>query len=370
MTRLLPRLLLPLLLLLLAACSTGAVTEVKRTPGEKRAETTLTLNGTPVQVTLTVTAEQLAVTAAGGQLFAAPNPLPGFTEVGLEPVDGGESDHLLVKVSDPSLTRGWVLLPGSPVWRTGLEVEADQGVTVTGNLVIVAYRTPREGGGFTVASRIYRYDPGTGRYETSKLPGGAAAAPGAGHAHAPGPADSDASEVSPLSRVERYVYLVVGALLAALCLLLLFRFNQAISQRARTEVELRVQLSKAEAQVLEQQQEIAELKGQLLAARSAGKEGGSPVVALTEGDLAELRAQGLQSPVADLIASLQQRSDLIPLASTLGGRMRFDPPERWTIARRWVIAPFSDGHTGGYLLLRYRVTGGTVEWTALDMLQE
>lgn len=157
-----------------------------------------------------------------------------------------------------------------------------------------------------------------------------------------------------MARLERSVYLVVAALLAALCLLLLFRSNRALAERASAESTLRVQLSRAEADRLALEQEAGELKVQLQAAKAA------PRVALTDGDLADLKAAGLQEPVADLARSLAERTDLLPAGSRLGS------PQAWTITRRWVIAPFSNGAASGWLLLRYQVAGGQVEWALLD----
>jgi hypothetical protein len=168
------------------------------------------------------------------------------------------------------------------------------------------------------------------------------------------------SEVAPLNRIERSLYLGLGALLAALCLLLLYRFNHALSERAAAEATLQVKLSKAEAQALALEEELADLKGQLLAARAA-QAGRGPQLLLTDSDLAALKAAGLNEPVAELIDSLQQRADLIPFPSG-----RFESPERWVIHSRWVIAKC----TGGWLLLRYQVSDGRVAWSLLESIPD
>lgn len=165
-----------------------------------------------------------------------------------------------------------------------------------------------------------------------------------------------------MNRVERLFFLLAGSLLAFACLLLLFRSNQALRQRAAAEAALQVQLSKTQAQVLALEAELADVKGQLLAAR-AGQAAGQTT--LTEADLAALRAAGLHDPVGGLIASLEQRPDLIPVAGS-----RFAEPQRWSIIRNWVIALFSGDQGSGWLLLRYRVTGGSLEWTVLDTLAD
>lgn len=166
-----------------------------------------------------------------------------------------------------------------------------------------------------------------------------------------------------MSRLERTIYLVAGSLLAVACLFLLFRSSRTLSERAAVEAAVQVQLSKSQARVLEMEMEMADLKGQLLAARAGN--GSGPLALLTDGDLAALKAAGLQAPVADLVSSLEKRPDLIPLPDH-----RFDSPKGWVITRRWVIARFTDGYRGGSLLLRYEVKEGQVEWSLLESLPD
>lgn len=169
-----------------------------------------------------------------------------------------------------------------------------------------------------------------------------------------------------MNRIERYVCLTVGLLLAALCLHLLIRLGEVQSERAAMEAELQVQLSKARAEVLERGQEVADLKGALLAAK-AGRPGGSgPHTLLIDADLRTLRAAGLEDPPADLVRALQERPDLIPHPGALGGTMRFEPPQTWVVSRPWILASFSDGHVGGRALFRYTVQNGQVEFTLVE----
>lgn len=180
--------------------------------------------------------------------------------------------------------------------------------------------------------------------------------------------------MSTLNRKERYLYLAVSIVMAVLFLVQNARSQQALQSRAQAETELRVQLSKAQAEILAQREAIADLKGQLLAARrtpaASPVQTGVTEVDLTQADLAALRSAGLIDPVAELIQSLEGRTDLIPASGILGGTMRFEPPSRWIISRPWVISPFSDGHSAGILLLRYEVSNGQIHWTRLDFLRE
>lgn len=179
--------------------------------------------------------------------------------------------------------------------------------------------------------------------------------------------NEEQSEVSSMNRIERYVYLSVVLLLAGLCLLLLARSGRRLEERARAEAQLQVQLSKAEAEILALDQELSDLKVELLkvqAERPATE--GQPLVLLHEGDLMDLRAQGLTEPVADLVQALQERSDLIPYPGVLGGTMAFDPPEGWVISRPWILVSFNDGHVGGRAIYHYTVADGKVEFTLVE----
>lgn len=141
-----------------------------------------------------------------------------------------------------------------------------------------------------------------------------------------------------MGRPQRSVYLAVLLLLAGLCLLLLFRSNQALRVRAAEEAQLQVALSKAQAEILALQEQQVELRGQLLAEQNANQ------------------------PPASLVAALRERTDLIPLA----GRVQFEQPERWLWSPHWVIARFSDGRRSGAILLQYRQEQGQYLWVVLD----
>lgn len=159
-----------------------------------------------------------------------------------------------------------------------------------------------------------------------------------------------------MSRIERYVSLLVTLLLAGLCLLLFGRQDRMLSEQIRTEAQLQVQVSKAEAEILALNQEIVNLKGALLAAKATGREQLQSL--LNDGDLTELKAQGLQNPAADLVQALQSRPDLIPHA----GASAFDPPRTWVISRPWILA----GWAGGRGLFRYALQDGQVTFTLVE----
>jgi hypothetical protein len=82
---------------------------------------------------------------------------------------------------------------------------------------------------------------------------------------------------------------------------------------------------------------------------------------LTSLDVERLREKGLEDPVADIEASLQEEKDLIPYEGVMGGTMDFY--EIHVLTSRWVLAYFEDGHVGGYMLLEYDVSqSGDISW--------
>jgi hypothetical protein len=82
---------------------------------------------------------------------------------------------------------------------------------------------------------------------------------------------------------------------------------------------------------------------------------------LTSLDVERLREKGLESPVADIRASLEEKKDLIPYEGVMGGTMDFY--EIHVLTSKWVLAYFEDGHVGGYMLLEYDVSQrGDISW--------
>lgn len=130
-------------------------------------------------------------------------------------------------------------------------------------------------------------------------------------------------------------------------------------ERQRTDMELavaRYELEQARTELAVQQQ----------AAEAASTQ---PVVRLFDADLDELRQQGFKDPVVDLVADLQTRTDLIPMAGVLGGTQAWRPSERWVVGKSFVVAEFDDGHVGGTMLLRYVVANGRITWAPLHWEQ-
>jgi hypothetical protein len=80
--------------------------------------------------------------------------------------------------------------------------------------------------------------------------------------------------------------------------------------------------------------------------------------------LAELRANGLTDPPAELVQDLRSHPELIQLKAVLGGTMRFSGP--FTVTDRWVIAAYEDGHISGCGVFAYEVKDGRISWHLVD----
>ena len=85
-------------------------------------------------------------------------------------------------------------------------------------------------------------------------------------------------------------------------------------------------------------------------------------------DIGYLRKRGLENPIEDLVANLQQHAEIIPHPGVSGGRMGFYDADRIRVlSDSWVYAPFDDGHVGGEALLEYEVApGGSITWRVLE----
>jgi hypothetical protein len=117
---------------------------------------------------------------------------------------------------------------------------------------------------------------------------------------------------------------------------------------------------------------LQSLRDSLRAAARSSDTGGAAdgaqarIEGISRTDIKRLRQSGLANPVSDLKADLARHTELIPVSGTLGGNMGFYFPDQiWILNRRWACAYFEDGHTGGWMLLEYRVEGGRIRWRRL-----
>ncbi|MFD3000844.1 hypothetical protein ACFS7Z_10765 [Pontibacter toksunensis] len=86
---------------------------------------------------------------------------------------------------------------------------------------------------------------------------------------------------------------------------------------------------------------------------------------LSESDIQRLKGKGLQNPETDLMNDLNRKqSRLIPAEGSLGGTMAIRDSR--ILNDRYALAYYEDGHTGGYMLLKYTVNNGNINWTVID----
>jgi hypothetical protein len=87
--------------------------------------------------------------------------------------------------------------------------------------------------------------------------------------------------------------------------------------------------------------------------------------ALSESDIKKLKAKGLRSPEADLMNDLNRKQrQLIPTEGTMGGTMTIRDSR--ILNDRYALAYYEDGHDGGYMVLRYEVNNGNINWRVVD----
>lgn len=80
-----------------------------------------------------------------------------------------------------------------------------------------------------------------------------------------------------------------------------------------------------------------------------------------------LRRQGFNGEVQEIVDDLEKHDELIPYEGVLGGKMGFyDKDHIFVISDRWVLAYFEDGHIGGNMLLRYSVENENISWEVID----
>lgn len=165
----------------------------------------------------------------------------------------------------------------------------------------------------------------------------------------------------------RNLWLWMALVLGLSAVYLGWRWNGAASElaAARSEHEaavlaLQQERHRAEDELLLAKAEVDRLKQELAQAEAQQQK---PEVWVSAVGIEALRQKGLKDPLADLHASLQQRTDLIPMPGVLGGTQAFR--EFSLVANTFVVVTFDDGHIGGVMVLKYTVENGQVTWAPL-----
>lgn len=86
--------------------------------------------------------------------------------------------------------------------------------------------------------------------------------------------------------------------------------------------------------------------------------------------LLRLQSKGFKGEQNEIVSDLMKHSELIPYEGVLGGIMGFyDEKSIYVLSDQWVLASFSDGHSGGYMLLKYDWNKGEFFWKVIDSYQ-
>jgi hypothetical protein len=86
---------------------------------------------------------------------------------------------------------------------------------------------------------------------------------------------------------------------------------------------------------------------------------------LSQSDIQKLQRKGLKNPETDLMNDLNRKQNqLIREKGAMGGTMAIRDSR--ILNDRYAMAYYEDGHNGGYLLLKYTVNNGAINWTVVD----
>ncbi|QCR20953.1 hypothetical protein [Pontibacter sp. SGAir0037] len=160
-------------------------------------------------------------------------------------------------------------------------------------------------------------------------------------------------------------------ILAGLFLFLAFYFywqkNEAEGRLAIADEKL----IETDQNLQEQQQEADSLENMMLPADTmemvppGGVNFVDQIGALSESDIRRLQGRGLRNPETDLMNDLNRKqSQLIPAEGSVGGTMVIRDSR--ILNDRYALAYYEDGHNGGYMVLRYDVNNGNINWRVLD----
>jgi len=164
-----------------------------------------------------------------------------------------------------------------------------------------------------------------------------------------------------------------------LILAALFLFLAVYFYWQKQEAESRLAIADAKLsetdQKLEKQTETADSLEEMVLSpdtMSLVPPGGAQFVdelgSLSESDINRLKRKGLKNPEADLMNDLNRKqSKLIPVEGSLGGTMAIRDSR--ILNDRYVLAYYEDGHNAGYMILKYAVNNGTINWTIIDSSQ-
>ncbi len=164
-----------------------------------------------------------------------------------------------------------------------------------------------------------------------------------------------------LGKVAKEMRKTILFLIAFVCLVLLGCQKETVTAR---QPQNNKEIENLVIQVQELQNEIKSLKGSDNVEEATIVKEKNEFPALAQAELTNL---GFKGTVNDIKEDLNKHEDIIPYQGVLGGEMHFLYDKLKVLSHEWVFAPFDDGHTGGYLLLKYHIKDGTIiQWQVMD----
>jgi hypothetical protein len=160
----------------------------------------------------------------------------------------------------------------------------------------------------------------------------------------------------PASRVSQTAITILTAVAA-----LLLAFAALTSQRLHAADERNQLLRRQVDSLRAELRDTARLAGSL----SKGTEGQRDQ--LDEWMIRNMRQLGFSDPIRDIKRDLMAHPELIPYKGTLGGTMGFYGEDQIRVLNdRWVLAGFEDGHSGGSMLLGWKLEGKKITWKRIE----
>jgi hypothetical protein len=160
-------------------------------------------------------------------------------------------------------------------------------------------------------------------------------------------------------------------LLAAIFLFMAIYFYWQKSEAESRQAIADRQVEKIDSELEQEQAETDSLEGMVLPpdTMEVMPPGGAAFVdelgSLSESDIQKLQRKGLKSPETDLMNDLNRKqSQLLTDKGTMGGTMTIRDSR--ILNDRYALAYYEDGHNGGYMLLKYTVSNGSINWTVVD----
>ena len=161
---------------------------------------------------------------------------------------------------------------------------------------------------------------------------------------------------------ERIIWIGSLVIILAVSLFVVLQYQTKLSISEQKNTSLSSDNTKLQQKNGDYVTQVAGLKGEI--------EKRDKIIKLANYDettMLELQRTGFTGQLKDIVSDLKTHSELIPYKGTLGGTMGFyGDNDIHVLTNRWVFAYFQDGHSLGYMLLRYDINKGTISWKVID----